>query len=524
MSRRLAEAASRALGRRRPRRGFLAKTAVVGSALAVAPKDFVMKPASAYARVCNCSGSRCNCSKLCCDGYTEFCCTIYGTNGCPPGSLYGGWWKVSASNYCGGSNRYYMDCHQPCKKGCGCGANGVCSGRCNGTKCGCALGSCNNRKAGCTHFRYGQCNRHVKCVGPIICRVVTCTPPWRLDPTCSTASRTDNFTRSHNRACLNDVSSPPLGELEKVTAKAGAIRLRGWAIDTDTTKPIDVHVFVDGKYQVTATADQARPDVGVAYQAFGDAHGFDITLPSSAGRKEVCAQAVNNGEGRNPMIGCERVRVPSAQPTGILEDAVAVDGAIAITGWALVPGDKDPVKVDLYVDDELADRVKANEKRADLKATFGDDGTRHGFAALISAGQADATVCAEITDPDTGDIIKLGCLATKAPSAEPFGAVEKVKGRRGKVRVSGWVIDPDGGKAQVLITVDGVEAKRAKAKLPRPDLVGEVGDFAAEQGGFDVRVAAAAGPRRICVYAVGSDGTVGPLLGCADASVDAPDA
>ena len=87
MSRRIAEAASRALGRRRPRRGFLAKTAVVGSALAVAPKDFVMKPASAYARVCNCSGSRCKCSKLCCDGYTEFCCTIYGTNGCPPGSL-----------------------------------------------------------------------------------------------------------------------------------------------------------------------------------------------------------------------------------------------------------------------------------------------------------------------------------------------------------------------------------------------------------------------------------------------------
>ena len=67
MSQRLTAAATKFLARRSPRRGFLAKTAVVGSALAVTPKSFITRPGTAYAQVCNCSGSDCKCSALCCD-------------------------------------------------------------------------------------------------------------------------------------------------------------------------------------------------------------------------------------------------------------------------------------------------------------------------------------------------------------------------------------------------------------------------------------------------------------------------
>jgi hypothetical protein len=194
--------ATDAVANRLDRRSFLARSAMVGTALVAAPGDLLLRPQSAYAAVCSCRGLSCDCGALCCDGYTEFCCAIYGANACPSGSLIGGWWKADGSAYCGGKARYYMDCHKPCG-GCSCGGGGICSGSCNGTPCGCGKGRCDHRKAGCTAFRYGNCNNSKPCIGPIQCRVVTCTQPWKIEPTCSSSAvRTDNNTRSHNRPCL----------------------------------------------------------------------------------------------------------------------------------------------------------------------------------------------------------------------------------------------------------------------------------------------------------------------------------
>ncbi|NNE74078.1 MAG: twin-arginine translocation signal domain-containing protein, partial [Acidimicrobiales bacterium] len=234
MSTTLAQKASRFLERRSDRRGFLRRSALVGTAMAAAPTTYVLKPKTAYAAICNCSGSNCDCGALCCDGYTEFCCTLNGVNGCPPGTSYGGWWKADGSGYCDNGTpqpRYYLDCNAACNN-CGCGASGVCAGSCSGTPCGCANGSCNNRKAGCTGFRYGQCNQATACLGPIVCRVVTCTPPWDLDPTCTTAVRTDNNTRFHNRPCLQEDPGNPEGALVAVQLAPGGVRFVGYVLAT----------------------------------------------------------------------------------------------------------------------------------------------------------------------------------------------------------------------------------------------------------------------------------------------------
>jgi hypothetical protein len=211
--------ATDAVANRLDRRSFIARSALVGSALVTAPSDLLLRPTSAYAAVCSCLGKACTCGSLCCDGYTEFCCAIYGANACPTGSITGGWWKADGSSFCGGAARYYMDCHKPCG-GCACGGGGICSGSCNGTPCGCGNGRCDHRKAGCTAFRYGNCNNHIACIGPIQCRVVTCTAPWKIEPTCSaSAVRTDNNTRNHNRACLQ--APPPLPAWPGVWPVAG---------------------------------------------------------------------------------------------------------------------------------------------------------------------------------------------------------------------------------------------------------------------------------------------------------------
>ena len=166
------------LQRRLERRGFLARAALAGSAMTVAPLRYLLKPGTAYAAICGCAGGReCDCGSTCCDGYTEFCCTLTGVNGCPPGSMVAGWWKADGSGLCAGpggsdSPRYYLDCNATAAGPCG--ASGV-TGATNDCACDCAGGDCGLRKSCCTAFRYGQCNQAVPCLGPIVCRIVTCT-------------------------------------------------------------------------------------------------------------------------------------------------------------------------------------------------------------------------------------------------------------------------------------------------------------------------------------------------------------
>lgn len=189
------------------RRGFLTGAAVAGAAVVVQPIDFILRPVSAYAAICGCSGSDCDCNDLCCDGYTEFCCTMTGDNLCPEGSVAAGWWKADGPGLCdrGGTPqpRYYIDCNSTCE-GCECDESGFCGTECSGCNCECANGECTNRKACCTKFRYGQCAQDLPCVGPIVCRVVTCTAPWFWDPSCTTVLATDNQTRFHDAACLHE--------------------------------------------------------------------------------------------------------------------------------------------------------------------------------------------------------------------------------------------------------------------------------------------------------------------------------
>src|SRR5207302_3900108 len=90
---RLAASVGALLERRVSRRGALARAAVAGSAFAVAPARYLLRPGTAWAVIGpgNCS------SGLCTDGYTAFCCEIeQGRNRCPSGTYVAGWWKCTS--------------------------------------------------------------------------------------------------------------------------------------------------------------------------------------------------------------------------------------------------------------------------------------------------------------------------------------------------------------------------------------------------------------------------------------------
>ena len=236
-SARLVDGLAGVLEARTSRRGFLVRTAVVGSALAVAPARYVLRPGTAYAAVCGGDAS-------CTSAYSAFCCTINGGyNRCPPGHLVGGWWKADGSGFCCGRPRYYVDCHEPCTR-CttGCASGAFCEG-CTSCSCRCSGSTgCDQRKTCCNHFRYGQCRQDVACTGPVTCRFVTCTPPWQQYD-CSAASATDNRTHDHSADCLPGQCAGPIAERHSVLG--GATGVLGRALHDERSTPDGVGRYVE---------------------------------------------------------------------------------------------------------------------------------------------------------------------------------------------------------------------------------------------------------------------------------------
>ena len=100
----------------------------------------------------------------------------------------------------------------------------------------------------------------------------------------------------------------PIGHLDVVQPNGA---MWGWAIDPDTTKPISVDVYVDGKMATRLAASQIRADVAGVYPAYGAAHGFSTVLSLSAGKHTVCAYGLNQASGTtNPQLGCQVVTAP----------------------------------------------------------------------------------------------------------------------------------------------------------------------------------------------------------------------
>jgi hypothetical protein len=197
--------AARTLGslleRRSSRRGLLARAAVAGSAFAVAPVRYLIRPGTAWAVLTpdGCPpGSRCQ------DGYTAFCCELeHGNNRCPDGTYVAGWWKCTdyrGSGLCSDQGyRYYLDCN-----------------RSPGTQfpggCQCANENCNERRVDCNHFRYGQCNTQVQGETEVVCRLVICQHPGAVPGlNCNSTEMIDDNTCSHEAGCLKGLAIPVHG-------------------------------------------------------------------------------------------------------------------------------------------------------------------------------------------------------------------------------------------------------------------------------------------------------------------------
>lgn len=143
--------------------------------------------------------------------------------------------------------------------------------------------------------------------------------------------------------------TPPFGVVDGASVSSGKATVRGWAVDpalplTPTTVTLQVTTPSGQTSSRTLTANQSRPDVGVAYPFTAESdgttlHGFSTTFAeSAAGQYAFCVTvhtAPGSRSGAAPVsLGCtyQWYSPATAAPTvGRLSGADRYDTAVAVS-------------------------------------------------------------------------------------------------------------------------------------------------------------------------------------------------
>lgn len=309
------------------------------------------------------------------------------------------------------------------------------------------------------------------------------------------------------------VNKSPFGGMDASSAAlSGKITVRGWTIDPDTTGPIDVHVYVDGKPAVKTTANASRPDVGRHYPDYGAAHGIDVTFEAEAGQRNVCAYGINVGKGANNLLGCMTVNVDSMSPFGGMNVKTA-HLAMTVNGWTIDPEETGPIDVHVYVDGAAAAVTRASASRPDVERHYPVYGPLHGIDVTFAATAGSHDVCAYGINVGRGVNNLLGCQRVTVPDQSPFGGMD-ARRSGSEIIVNGWTIDPDTtAPIDVHIYANGVGAAIGRADFNRPD-VGRVYPAFGPNHGIDLRFPASAGLVQVCAYGINVGSGSNTLLGC----------
>lgn len=320
---------------------------------------------------------------------------------------------------------------------------------------------------------------------------------------------------------LTAMSGDPVGEIDQISAVDGAVVVRGWALDPDTTASIQVHAYIDGE-GIATTASATRNDLKAAYPAYGTAHGYTVKVPAGAGEHTLCVYAINRGAGANTTLTCRPLMVPGPPdagnaPVGNFE-SVSVTGATAtVKGWALDPDTVSAIPVHVYVNGVGA-ITTASAARGDLAAAFPLFSARHGFSLSVSLPAGRSQVCAYAINT-SGANTALGCRTVEATTngvelgRSPVGNWESTSVLGGTVRVTGWALDPDtSASIAVHAYVDG-SGTPFVASLPRDDVSAAMPGLGNAHG-FDLSLPVGGGTHTVCLWAINAGPGAHTSLGC----------
>ena len=234
--------------------------------------------------------------------------------------------------------------------------------------------------------------------------------------------------------------------------------ISGWAMDPDTTAPIQILYQLDDNSPVLATANGARGD------AF-NGHGFSITLPQlTAGTHNVTVWAIDANTGERVSLGTLPGSVinpvDNPLPTGHLDSA----SNTRVTGWAAdasVPSTAITVRVD--VDGVPGTPMVAKINKPGLKKTIGT--INHGFSIPLKLAAGEHRIDVYAID-DQGTPVLLGSRIVKV--SKPVGQLSQFT----QTQLVGWAYSPSEPNTPPLIRldIDGIAGAAFTTNVLRRDV------------------------------------------------------
>jgi len=341
-------------------------------------------------------------------------------------------------------------------------------------------------------------------------RNVLRTPRWRARwSVLALAAAASMLTGCLQPGQPDPTGHAPFGNLELNAQSGLGVRVAGWAIDPDTTAPVDVHVKVEGVDLQVVRADRSRPDVGAVYPGWGSAHGFDLAVDGlGPGKRQVCVWVPDVGAGGDTrVLGCRDIFI-SVEPFGNLESVTTAaepgrsDGTVRVSGWNADPETSAPTDVAVLLDGRKVLVQPTDVERPDVAAAFGL-GSRRGFDITFPAPLGRHTVCVVIGNVGWGAARFLGCSDV---------VVQPPSDRRPDLRLAS-VVPVDGSAVRIRGTASDPDAAGPITVHARVDL-GPLTTTTTTAGSFDLTVSGL-GPGRheVCLRAVDVPGASPGLSG-----------
>ena len=200
----------------------------------------------------------------------------------------------------------------------------------------------------------------------------------------------------------------------------------GTATDVNSSAPVVVSGYVDGKYALATTASNTG-------------HGYSISVPVGEGSHPVCLYAINLGLGNNTRLGCQTLLIRN-NPLGALESAGQVPAGVQVSGYAIDLNTTGPITVWAFLDGSYAARSVASISRPDLASRYPGAGIDHGYSMLLTPSAGSHQVCLWAINTGPGSNVRLGCRTVTVQN-NPIGRLESAIQLPTGVQLTGWALD-----------------------------------------------------------------------------------
>jgi hypothetical protein len=276
----------------------------------------------------------------------------------------------------------------------------------------------------------------------------------------------------------------------------------------DTKSPTTVRLLVDSKVVGEKLAGDPKAGLDSAFPGYGPNHGFTFSVDGiTPGQHQVCLQAVNVGAGDDTVFGCRSVTMLSGPPIVFLDEVSSPRGGeITLRGWSIDPGVVSPVRVHVYVDGQLVQKVTADVKKDSLATAFPGFGANHAFNVPITGlSLADHEVCAIAIGVDGNTS---NCRTVSGPSGPPLTHVDQLEGTGiGVVTLRGWSIDPDVvDPVRLHIYVDGALHSKITADAAKPSLANAFPAYGQNHAFSTTLSGISPGRHSVCIYSINHGG------------------